>query len=52
MTYRTIDANDWIARQPKTVQEAGEARGEELIGEVRQRQKCLQTSWWARLTAF
>jgi len=34
MTYRTIDANDWIARQPKTVQEAGEARGEDLIREV------------------
>src|SRR5258708_29625584 len=34
MTYRTIDANDWIARQAKTIQEAGEARGEELIREV------------------
>jgi flagellar motor switch protein FliM len=34
MTYRTIDANDWIARQSKSVQEAGEARGEELIREV------------------
>jgi DNA-binding transcriptional regulator YiaG len=34
MTYRTIDANDWIARQPKTVQEAGQVRGEELICEV------------------
>ena len=34
MTYRTIDAHDWIARQPKTVREAGEARGKELIREV------------------
>ena len=34
MTDRTIDAKDWIARQPKTVQEAGEARGEELVREV------------------
>jgi hypothetical protein len=31
MTYRTIDAGDWSARQPKTVQEAGEARGADLI---------------------
>jgi hypothetical protein len=34
MTYRTIDAKDWIERQPEAVQEAGEARGEELIREV------------------
>ena len=34
MTYRTVDAGDWIARQPKTVQEAGEARAQELIREV------------------
>lgn len=33
MADRTVGANDWIARQPKTVQEAGEARGEELIRE-------------------
>ena len=31
MTYRTIDAGDWIARQPETVQEAGETRGADLI---------------------
>jgi len=30
MAYRTVGANDWIARRPKTVQEAGE----ELIREV------------------
>lgn len=34
MSYRTTEANDWIARQPKTVREAGEARAEELIAEV------------------
>jgi len=34
MTHRTVEARDWIARQPKTVREAGEARGRELIGEV------------------
>lgn len=34
MAYRTVGANDRIARRPKTVQEAGEARGEELIREV------------------
>ena len=34
MTYRTIDAKDWIERQPRTVQDAGEARGEQLIREV------------------
>jgi DNA-binding transcriptional regulator YiaG len=34
MTYRTVDAKEWIARQPKTVQEAGEARAEDLIREV------------------
>ena len=31
MTDRTVDAADWIARQPKAVQEAGEARGQDLI---------------------
>jgi hypothetical protein len=31
MTYRPIDAAEWIVRQPKSVQDAGEARGEELI---------------------
>lgn len=31
MTYRTIDAGDWIARQPKAVRAAGETRAEELI---------------------
>ena len=34
MAYRTVGGNDRIARGPKTVQEAGEARGEELIREV------------------
>ena len=34
MTYRTVEAGDWIARQPKTIQEAGEARGADLIREV------------------
>jgi len=34
MTHRTIDAANWIFRQPKTVQEAGEASGEALIREV------------------
>ena len=34
MTYRTVDAGGWIARQPKTVQEAGETRGADLIREV------------------
>jgi len=32
--FRADDASDWIARQPKTVQDAGEARGAELIREV------------------
>ena len=31
MTDRTVDAADWIARQPKAMQEAGEARGQDLI---------------------
>ena len=31
MTYRTTDANDWIARQPEGVREAGEARAKDLI---------------------
>jgi hypothetical protein len=34
MTYCTIDANDWIARQPTTVQEAGEARGDGAQADV------------------
>jgi len=34
MTYRTLGADDWIARQPKSVREAGEARGEVLLREV------------------
>ena len=34
MTDHTIDANDWIARQPKEVQEAGDTLGEALIREV------------------
>ena len=34
MTYRTVDARDWIAQQPRAVQEAGEALGQELIREV------------------
>ncbi len=38
MTYRTVDGNDWIARQPDAVREAGEARGEELIAEYTLRQ--------------
>ena len=31
MTDHTVDAADWIARQPKALQEAGEARGQDLI---------------------
>jgi hypothetical protein len=38
MTYRTIDSKDWSARQPETVQAAGEARGQALIREVTLRQ--------------
>jgi DNA-binding transcriptional regulator YiaG len=34
MTYRTINAADWIARLPISVQEAGAARAEELIREA------------------
>ena len=34
MTYRTISAEDWIARQPASVRDAGEARARELIAEV------------------
>ena len=34
MTYRTVDASDWIARQPKSVQEAGEVRAQDLIRDV------------------
>lgn len=38
MTYRPVDAADWIARQPASVREAGEARARELIREVTLRQ--------------
>ena len=38
MTYRPVDANDWIARQPTEVREAGEARGDELIAAFTLRQ--------------
>jgi DNA-binding XRE family transcriptional regulator len=31
MTYRSFDAAEWIARQPKSVRDAGETRGDELI---------------------
>lgn len=34
MTYRAIEAEDWIASQPKSIQAAGEARGEALIRDV------------------
>lgn len=34
MTDDTLDAEEWIARQPKAVREAGEARGQTLIREV------------------
>ncbi len=34
MTYGAIDAGDWIAVQPRSVQEAGEARGADLIREA------------------
>lgn len=34
MTNRPIDAADWIARQPKAVQDAGNARGDALVYEV------------------
>jgi hypothetical protein len=34
MTYRTIPAEDWIARQPASVRRAGEAKARELIAEV------------------
>ncbi|WP_310541296.1 helix-turn-helix transcriptional regulator [Phenylobacterium sp.] len=34
MTYRAVDAGDWIAQQPKAIQEIGEALGQELIREV------------------
>lgn len=32
MAYRTVGANDRIARGATTIQEAGEASGEEFIG--------------------
>ena len=34
MTYRSVDASDWIAAQPKSVQEAGESKGQELIRDL------------------
>jgi len=34
MIDRAVDVADWIARQPKSVQDAGEARGAELLREV------------------
>lgn len=34
MSYKPVDAGDWIARQPQSVQEAGEARARALIAEV------------------
>jgi hypothetical protein len=34
MTDLTVDASDWIARQPKAVQDAGEARGQAMIREA------------------
>ncbi len=34
MTYRTVDASDWISAQSKTVQDAGEVKGQELIREL------------------
>ena len=34
MTYRPVDANDWIARQPEAVQAAGKTRADALIREV------------------
>lgn len=38
MTYRTVDADDWIARQPKHIQDAVETRAKELIAEHTLRQ--------------
>jgi hypothetical protein len=35
--HGSIAAADWIASQPKSVQDAGEARGLELIREAQQR---------------
>ena len=34
MTDHSIDANDWIARQPSALKAAGEARGRDLIRNV------------------
>jgi transcriptional regulator with XRE-family HTH domain len=34
MTYRPVDAKDWIARQPEALQAAGEARAEDIIRKV------------------
>ena len=34
MTCPTVGTADWISQQPKSVQEAGEARSEELIRQV------------------
>lgn len=34
MNYRTVGAEDWIARQPEAVRDAGESRGEALIREI------------------
>ncbi len=34
MTYRPIDAGDWIAKQDQAVQDAGEALGRDLLREV------------------
>jgi len=34
MIHRSIGVADWISRQPKSVQEAGESRGEEIIRQV------------------
>ncbi|MBA3811546.1 MAG: helix-turn-helix transcriptional regulator, partial [Caulobacteraceae bacterium] len=38
MTYRTVDAEDWIARQPAAVREAGEARARDLVRDATLRQ--------------
>lgn len=38
MTYQPVSADDWIAAQPKHVQDAGEARAKQLIAEHTLRQ--------------
>lgn len=38
MTYRPVDADNWIADQPKAVREAAEARAKVLIEEYSLRQ--------------